>query len=115
MARIGGNTAARLERCTKTVKNDLGEDVQSWTTVGNMIGWLDMYSESTGPNYGQYHAAIAESSHVYLTDYNAIIAGARYDTCRAIINGQIYAVKMIDDPMELHRHLEIYLKHTGGQ
>lgn len=117
MARIGGNTTASIDRCTKYEKNEAGESVPVWKHVGDLIGWLDLQNDSggQGPNYSTFQAAIAESSHVFVADYDAIIAGVKYDTCRATINGQRYDVKLIDDPMELHKQLEIYLKHTGGQ
>lgn len=115
MARIGGNTTASIERCTKYEKNEAGESVPVWAHVGDLTGWLDLYGDRGGPNYGTYNAPIAESSHMFIADYDAIIAGAKYDTCRATINGQRYDVQLIDDPMEMHKQLEIYLKHTGGQ
>lgn len=117
MARIGGNTTAAIERCKGYTKNEAGESVPSWVHVGDLTGWLDLQGDNggNGPNYAAFQAAIAESSHVFVSDYDVIIAGVKYDTCRATINGQRYDVKLIDDPMDLHRQLEIYLKHTGGQ
>jgi hypothetical protein len=32
-----------------------------------------------------------------------------------VINDKVYDIMVIDDPMELHEQLEIYLKYTGGQ
>ena len=111
---IGGNTTARIE-CATTSRNKIGEDVTSWDLVGELTGWLDLMSGGNDPAYTTYHAPIAESTHVFLADYNAIIEAAKHKTCRAIIDGQRYAVQLIDDPMGMHRQLEIYLKHTGGQ
>ena len=31
-----------------------------------------------------------------------------------IINDSVYNIQLIDDPMGLHQHLEIYLKYIGG-
>lgn len=31
-----------------------------------------------------------------------------------LIDGKIYDVQWIDDPMGMHEHLEIYLKAVGG-
>jgi hypothetical protein len=114
---IGGNTLARIERAGDPVKNMIGESVPGWTPVGQLVGWLDLMTESGGggPKYTAYSAPIAESSHIFLADYDAAIAAARGQTCRAIIDGQQYDVQLIDDPMGMHRQLEIYLKHTGGQ
>ena len=30
------------------------------------------------------------------------------------VDGVVYELTMIDDPMELHEHIEIYLKYVGG-
>ena len=32
-----------------------------------------------------------------------------------LINGEVYEVLLYDDPVQLHEHLEIYLKYVGGQ
>jgi hypothetical protein len=32
---------------------------------------------------------------------------------RLMVNGTAYDVLLIDDPMELHQQLEIYLRHVG--
>jgi len=34
---------------------------------------------------------------------------------RMLINDEVYDVLYIDDPMNLHQHLEIFLKYIGGQ
>lgn len=111
---IGGNTTARFERGLP-VQNAIGEDVLSWSPVGSLYGWLDMQESSSGVGYTAYNAAIAESTHVFLADYDATIAALHPELCRAIVDGKIYDVLMIDDPMGMHRQLEVYLKYTGGQ
>ena len=111
---IGGNTTALFEWAT-TEKNAIGEDVQTWEPVGDLDGWLDLVSSGSGHLYTTYSAAIAESTDLFLADYDATIAAAKHKTCRATIDGQRYDVQLIDDPMGMHRQLEIYLKHTGGQ
>ena len=37
------------------------------------------------------------------------------ENSRIVIDREIYEVKMYDDPMRLHEHMEIYLKYVGGQ
>ena len=32
-----------------------------------------------------------------------------------IIDGYIYDVMLIDNPMNMNKHFEIYLKYVGGQ
>lgn len=112
---IGGNITARIEKVGKSEQNRIGEQEPTWSLVGDLRGWLDMLGSGTGPGYGTFNAAIAESTHLFLADYNAAIAAAKHETCRAIIDGQRYTVQLIDDPMGMHRQLEIYLQHVGGQ
>lgn len=61
-----------------------------------------------------YNAKIAESSHYYITDYYQSLADQDPEVCRMLIDGKIYDVQWIDDPMGMHEHLEIYLKAVGG-
>ena len=112
---IGGNITARIERVDENARNEIGESVPAWIEVGELLGWLDLMSGEGGPNYGVYSAPIAESTHVFVADYDAVIAALGGQTCRAIIGGARYAVQLIDDPMGMHRQLEIYVRHTGGQ
>ena len=37
------------------------------------------------------------------------------DNARMVIDGKIYEITFIDDPMQLHQHLEIFLRFIGGQ
>lgn len=112
---IGGNTTAMIEVSGKPVRNEIGETIQVWGPLAQLTGWLDLMGSGSGPQYSTYSAAIAESTHVFLADYDPTVAAAKHKTCRAVIDGQRYAVQLIDDPMGKHRQLEIYLKHTGGQ
>lgn len=93
------------------VRNEIGENVESWQTVQTIKGWLDMQSGDS--NYATYNAKMQESTHVFVADYVEINAAVKATNSRAVINGKTYDVKMIDDPMELHKQLEIYLKYTG--
>ena len=36
------------------------------------------------------------------------------ENSRLILNGEVYNVLLIDDPMNLHQHLEVYLQFVGG-
>lgn len=107
---IGGNTTAEMQIST-TAKNEIGEAVQAWTTVQSITGWLDL---STGDSQRTaYNAKIQESTHVFIADYVAL--EIKPENSRAVINGGVYDVVLIDDPMGMHKQLEIYLKYTGGQ
>ena len=109
---IGGNQTVQLQ-VMAVVKNELGEGIQSWNTVQSIKGWLDLSSGDS--SYTTYNAKIQESTHVFVSDYVRLDARIRAESSRLIDeDGQIYDVKLIDDPMKLHKQLEIYLKYTGG-
>jgi SPP1 family predicted phage head-tail adaptor len=105
---IGGNTEALLQIKSGSETNSIGEKVQSWTDNRKLWGWLDL---STGDSKYQYDAKLQESTHIFITDYTPIDRKA--DNKRLKVNGVVYDVLLIDDPMELHQQLEIYLKFVG--
>lgn len=118
---IGGNMKAVLQVST-TTKNEIGEKVQAWHDVVDFTGFIDLVSETT--NRTTFNAKIQESTHFFICDYKPIpgtisvdgkTVKVRTENARMVANSQRYDVKLIDDPMELHKHLEIYLKYTGGQ
>lgn len=103
---IGGNIDLVLEIKDGETKNELSEQVTSWKQHKTLCGFLDLSSGST--NYTNYNAKIEESTHLFICDYIEI--GARDTELRAVCNGDMYDVTYIDDPMNLHEHLEIFLK-----
>lgn len=105
---IGGNTEALLQQIKGSRTNSLGEKVQSWTDVHTLTGWLDL---STGDSKYTYDAKLQESTHIFITDYTPI--DRKVTDKRLVVNGLVYEVLLIDDPMELHQQLEIYLKYVG--
>lgn len=105
---IGGNVSGIFQRNTGTTKNELGEKVPVWEDIQTLTGWLDL---SSGDSKYAYNAKIQESTHTFLTDCVGI--DRRADDKRLVINGTAYDVLLIDDPMELHQHLEIYLRFVG--
>lgn len=118
---IDGNITATIQVCV-TLKNEIGEPVKQWHDVMDLTGWLDLSGGDA--KYTVYHAKTQESTHVFICDYRPIpdtlkIDGkvVRVDTesVRMMINSKRYDIMLIDDPMELHQQLEIYLKYTGGQ
>lgn len=109
---IGGNQTVQLQVMAVT-KNDIGDGIKNWKTVQSIKGWLDLSSGDS--SYTTYNAKIQESTHVFVSDYVRLDAHIRAENSRLIDeDGQIYDVKLIDDPMRLHKQLEIYLKYTGG-
>lgn len=109
---IDGNITARLQ-VKSGIKNDIGEKVLGWTTVQPLFGFLDLSSGDS--KYSSYDAKIQESTHIFICDYVPIDGKINNENSRMLINGKTYDVMLIDNPMELNKHLEIYLKYTGGQ
>lgn len=112
MKGIGGNITAILQTATVT-KNAIGEQVQTWTDVQSIKGWLDLQTGEA--RYNTYYAKIQESTHIFVCDYVQLDARITAESARAVINGKTYDIKLIDNPMEMNQQLEIYLKYTGGQ
>lgn len=114
MKGIGGNITAVIQTAT-TTKNAIGEQVKSWADAQTLKGWLDLSGGDS--KYTTYNAKIQESTHVFIADYVPLAAGIQAENSRMTINGKIYDVLLIDNPMEMGSgsQLEIYLKYTGGQ
>lgn len=112
MISVGGNTIADVE-IIQTTKNGIGENVKTWKHVDYLTGWLD-YSDGEARS-STYEAKVADATHLFIAEYKPLPKSVTDETARIVIDGKRYAVKMIDDPMNLHEHYEIYLKYTGGQ
>lgn len=119
---IGGNTTALLQVQAGHTRNEVGKRVPIWHDVVELTGWIDLQSGSSP--YTTYNAKIQESTHVFVCDYVPIpdtleVDGQIVQVCaenaRMVAKSQEYDVMLIDDPMELHKQLEIFLKFTGGQ
>ena len=135
---IGGNKKAFIQIRATTGENEIGEAVIEWGNVAQLIGFLDLSAGDS--KYTTYNAKIQESTHIFICDYKSIKAlGEDWvwdeidfinsfistesgevvqlisENSRMLIDGKTYDVMLIDDPMELHQHLEIFLKYTGGQ
>lgn len=117
---MNGNTEAILQIKTSS-KNEIGAGCVNWHNVLALRGFLDLSSENT--NYTTYNTKIQESTHIFICDFADIPAIVDIDSKsyelkteneRMLINGKIYDVMLIDNPMELNKQLEIYLKYTGG-
>lgn len=109
---MGGNTKAILQTFTEGVKNAIGERPKNWSDVLTLTGWLDLSGGSSG--YTAFAAKVQESTHLFLCDYEPLAEGVTAENSRLVVNGKVYDIMLIDDPMELHAHYEIYLKYTGG-
>lgn len=106
---ISGNLDATFQT-KSSIENEIGEHINTWDDLITIKGWLDL---SSG-NYTKSHKTkTEESTHVLLTDYNKTVRELDPSQCRCLINNRIYEVNFIDDPMEIHDHLEITLKLVG--
>lgn len=108
---IGGNVDG-IFQVKNTTKNVIGEVEENWADVQSIHGWLDLTSGDS--KYTPYYAKIQESTHVFVADYTALDSSITPENSRMVIDGRIYDVKYIDDPMGMHKQLEVYLAYTGG-
>lgn len=112
MKGIGGNTKAVIQTFTVT-KNEIHEQVKTWADKQTLKGWLDLQSGDS--KYSTFNAKMQESTHIFIADYVPLAEGIQAENSRMTINGKRYDILLIDDPMEMHKQLEFYLKYTGGQ
>lgn len=112
MKGIGGNTKLTIQTST-AIQNEIGESELVWADTQTIKGWLDLASGDS--RYSTYYAKVQESTHIFIADYVPIKTTA--ENARAVINGKLYDIMLIDNPMELQAgsQLEIYLKYTGAQ
>lgn len=106
---IGGNVKAVLQQKSGATVNAIGERVHEWADVQTLTGWLDLSGGDS--KYSNFNAKLQESTHIFLAEYAPI--DRRADDKRLVVNGVTYDVLLIDDPMELHEQLEIYLRYVG--
>ena len=109
---INGNTEAMIQIRT-TTKNEIGEAVESWADVQMIVGWLDFQSGQAG--YTNFNTKLQETTHIFVSDYYELDGRIVAENSRMVIDGKVYDIVMLDDPMGMHRQLEIFLKYTGGQ
>ena len=116
MANIGGNIMGTIQTKAATGKNTIGEPDIIWSnTFNDVLGWLGLQNgDSKRTNF---NAKIEESTHVFLTDFDADIYSLTDEDqdVRMIIKGKMYDVLLIDNPDEMDEQLEIYLRKIGGQ
>lgn len=106
---IGGNTKAVLRQISGTAVNAIGEAITQWEDIQTMTGFLDLSGGDS--RYSTYDTKLQESTHVFICDFVEI--DRKPNNKRLVVNGVEYDILLIDDPMELHQHLEIMLKMVG--
>lgn len=110
---IGGNTTALFQIKSVTATNEIGQKIIEWKDIQSITGFLDLSGGDS--EYTTFNAKLQESTHIFISDYVRLDASIKAENSRMLIDGGRYDVLMIDDPMGLHKQLEIYLKYTGGQ
>lgn len=106
---IGGNVEAIIQVETSS-KNAFGEKVYSYEYLTTIKGFLD-YVSGDGSYKSNFKGELAETTHIFVCDYESITANAKPTQSKMIIDGKTYDVLSIDNPMGLNEHLEIMLKY----
>ena len=111
---IGGNTYAALQVKVQGEKSAIGTREYEWHDCASLFGWLDL---STGDSkHTTFDAKIQESTHIFLCDFIDLKSlGATSENARMVIQGSVYEILLVDNPMNMNEHLEIYLRFIGGQ
>lgn len=136
---VGGNIQALLQVKSKGAKNAIGEVTAQWVDCTSIKGWLDL---STGDSkHTTFYAKVQESTHIFLCDFTNLknlstkwvwnpfnfLTGVisqqnkqesvdvTSDNARMVIDGLVYEILLIDNPMNMNDHLEIYLRFIGGR
>ena len=118
---IGGNIEALLQ-INVPVENEIGSMVDTWHDVVALKGFIDLSAGDS--KHTTFDAKIQESTHIFICDFKPIteslevegnIVRVSPENARMVANSQRYDVMLIDNPMNLNKHLEIYLKYTGRQ
>lgn len=136
---VGGNIQALLQVKNRGAKNAIGEVTAQWVDCTSIKGWLDL---STGDSkHITFYAKVQESTHIFLCDFTNLknlstkwvwnpfnfLTGVisqqneqesvdvTSDNARMVIDGLVYEILLIDNPMNMNDHLEIYLRFIGGQ
>lgn len=131
MAGIGGNLKAVVQVKQAGTRTPLGERIPAWAYGLTLTGWLDLSSGDS--SHTVFNAKVEQSTHIFLCNYQELVVPAQEaeregvqegaseeiritsENARMVIDGELYEILLIDDPMHLHEQLEIYLKYTGGQ
>lgn len=108
---VGGNIDA-LVQIKSSHKSEMGTFETTWRDRITLRGWLDL---STGDSkYTNFNAKVQESTHIFLCNYKEL-SDITSENARMVIQGLVYDVLLIDNPMNMNEHLEIYLRFIGGQ
>lgn len=92
------------------VDDGIGGKTWSWAEHLHITGYLDMQS-GTDANTVQ-PAFLREATHVLVTD--RYFPGVTEKMRLVDSYGRIYSILFVDDPVDLHHHIEIYAKEVGA-
>ncbi|EPY2274506.1 head-tail adaptor protein [Clostridium sporogenes] len=87
--------------------NGIGGFMEEEGELFKVLGFLDLLS---GDEANTNNAFIQESSHILITDFREDI-NTKYWIVDSKNNK--YDITLVDDPVSMHDHLEIYLKFMG--
>ena len=116
MSHIEGNTKAYVQ--IRDVRSDeYGVDRENWKNAfpEPLSGVLDLTGADTSRDMMK---RVEDSDYIFLCDYFDLhVCGEKLTTenSRILIDGETYEVRLYDDVMRMHEHMEIYLKYLGGQ
>lgn len=135
---IGGNLYATLQVRTRGEKNRIGTAEYDWMDCTSLRGYLDLSGGDS--KRASFNAKIQESTHIFMCDFmslkglssewvwdpfnflTGVIRKGTEETvdptsenARMVVAGEVYEILLIDDPMHMHEHLEIYIRYIGGQ
>ena len=113
MSNIGGNIYGVIQIKSCDGKNAIGEAESVWTDKFTLLGWLGLQNGENKRT--SFNAKIEESSHVFVSDFDADVYALAESDMRMILKGSMYDVLLIDNPDEMDEQLEIYLRKVGGQ
>ena len=111
---IEGNVKAVIQ-VQEVTQDEYQVDQVQWKDAYTREGVLDLLD--AGTNF-KMMKRVEDSDHIFLCDYFLPeYEGKRLtaENSRFLIDGEIYEMKLFDDVMHRHEHLEIYLKYLGGQ
>ena len=107
---IGGSTTAIIQTKTSS-KNEYGALADTWKDITTVKGFLD-FTGGDSSYKSNFKGKLEETTHIFICDYNEVALRVTPTISRLLIDGQIYDVLMIDDPMSLHKHLEFMIKYS---
>ena len=108
-----GNDTVTIQTKT-TTKNEIGEGVPTWEDSFNLWGFLD-YQDGQN-DLSMYDAKVQQTTHIFMCDFRQVkdyLGELSSENCRLTCQGNVYQILLVDDPMELHKHVEIFLKYVG--